>query len=213
MFDYFKKIQAMHIMFAVKIVWLKVYVICYVFSLMILTFTQGHNYVSNVTNALICTWTVISRKIFKLWHSNLAWRLTYAWDIYTHVLLIALFFCWFVLDVGGRSPQQQHGGNGRSAAGGLAQREVFRYLQHPQGRSPHWSAHAGVQLWQQHHSLCQRGASEAVEQVGCCCVLFVSLFVLLADCRHERSKCFFYNNNTGKFLKHLLLKKHKAFYI
>ena len=32
---------------------------------------------------LICTWIVISRKIFKLWHSNLAWRLTYAWDIYS----------------------------------------------------------------------------------------------------------------------------------
>ena len=71
--------QAMPITFAVKIVRLKVYSIItyklFLISLKTLTFTQRHNCISKLTNyALICTWIVISRKMFKLWHSNLAWR-------------------------------------------------------------------------------------------------------------------------------------------
>ena len=53
------------------------------------------NCVSKLTNALICTWIIIYRKIFKLWHSNLAWRLTYAWDVY---ILMVVSMTWLDLD-------------------------------------------------------------------------------------------------------------------
>ena len=52
---------------------------------MTLTFIQGHNCQSWQIYALTCTLIVISRKIFKLWHSSLAWR--YAWYILMVVLI------------------------------------------------------------------------------------------------------------------------------
>ena len=50
---------------------------------MTLTFTQGHNCVSNLTNALPYTVIVISRIIFKVCHSNLARRYRLLHGIYT----------------------------------------------------------------------------------------------------------------------------------
>ena len=54
--------------FAVMVVWLKVYVT--IASPMTLTFIQGHKCISNLTTFSFA----ISRTIFKLLHSNLAWQ-------------------------------------------------------------------------------------------------------------------------------------------
>ena len=55
-----------------------------------MTFTQGHNCVSKLTNAYICTLIVIPRKICILWHSTLVWRLNYAWDIILMIVSMTL---------------------------------------------------------------------------------------------------------------------------
>ena len=90
----FQIIQAMPVMFAVKIVWLKVYTFNDVYQSflnpMTLLFTQGYNCISKLHKFLICTIVVIFRTIFKLWHLNLALTMTVALCMLWILILVTL---------------------------------------------------------------------------------------------------------------------------
>ena len=104
-------------------------------------------------------WGVVITFHFVTPHSEVCWASNPCFFFLESAFLLLISMS------GGCTPQQQHSGNGRSAASGCAQCQVLGNLQHPQERSPQWSAHAGVQFRQQQHPFRQRGAGQAVEQV------------------------------------------------